>query len=136
SIIAELALIAGAGWGVVWSLGKVPLNSKNPIILAGGLLQAVFSPRRGRAAGRGVAEREFGTGMRPMFGHQPAPVWNGRLPGDPPGQVREEPTGAPAAAPADSADPTEEAAPAPVGPPPWSAPAESAPASSDRALTG
>lgn len=138
SIIAELALIAGAGWGVVWSLGKVPLNTKNPIILAGGLLQAVFSPRRGRAAGRGVAEREFGSGMRPLFGNQPAPVWNGRLPGVPFGPSTEAAADTPASGPLDPVDPMGGADPAPAAPPRWSAPGadESSSGSSDRALTG
>lgn len=89
-IIAEILMIAGAGWGMVWVLGKVPLNTKNPIILAGGLFGAVFSPRRGRTAGRAVLERDFGSGRRRRFGTQPAPVWIGRLPGDPFGSTAEE----------------------------------------------
>lgn len=136
-IIAELLLIAGAGWGMVWVLGRVPLNTRNPIILAGGYFQAVFSPRRGRAAGRGVADRDFGRGIRSPFGNRPAPVWNGRLPGTPFGPTAEA-TVPSASAPVGSTVRAAEAEPAPVAPPRWSEPAgtESSSEPPDQALTG
>lgn len=73
-IIAELLFIAGMGWCVLWALGKVPIQTRNPMVLVAGIAQAMFAPREGRLAG---SPRVFRTRAHrmPLF-NPPAPIYN------------------------------------------------------------
>lgn len=48
------ALLLAGTWGLVWALGKMPLGSRNPLLVVAGGIGAMASPRLGRYRGRGV----------------------------------------------------------------------------------
>lgn len=123
--ITELLIIGGIGWGAVWTLGKLPLDARNPLVSITGVGNAVVSPRGGNICGRRFSGG-FGPAPRPWFPAQPAPVLTIGRDGDrgEGAQAAPEPRTNPAPAPA-----------TPRGPEP-SGPRPAHPRGSDVHLTG
>lgn len=75
-IIVDLVFLAAASWGMLWILGRLPLNSRNPLIAATGIAGAASSPRRGNLAGRALTDSRFGLSRRRILPSPAAPVWS------------------------------------------------------------
>lgn len=56
-LLANGLLLAGVVYGVVFLLGKIPLGSRNPLVIAAGAWRALTSPSTGRLGGRPVRLR-------------------------------------------------------------------------------
>lgn len=118
SILVDLALILGIGWGVAYLGRYIPMTSLNPIVVLGTALGAFSAPRAGTYRGRPIAlPKPHGAGGRVVVDEPGAPPCDALAPRRP--VRRRDPRARPV--------PSSRPIPAPVSAPPIPAPAAAPP---------